>query len=421
MAEIIRLDNGLRIFYKHHPSSKAFALGVFVGAGSAYETLSEGGIAHFIEHMVFKGTTTRSAFDIANEADSCGITMNAYTSRFFTAFYTIGLAEYADKCASLLSDIYFNPTYTEDNILKEKGVVCEEINMYEDDGEDVCLENLIKTHYGLTPLSRPILGTAKSVKSLDADKIRAFTAKFYRPENTCVAVVGDISSADAVALTEKYFRFPVCETPFVRPVVPTFEPQASFRKKIKSVEQSCVGISFPSFPYNHPLKYVPSIISNVLGGGMSSRLFQEIREKAGLVYEIYATNNQYSDNAYFVIYFATAPSQVTTALTKTRDCLKKVLAEGITEAEFDKALAQLKTGVALGSESASEIMRMGGKFALSDEVVTHETLLEEFSRLDCATVNGALKEILDFSKASLSYVGKKNPDDLFSLFKEGSL
>ncbi|MGN1043091.1 MAG: M16 family metallopeptidase, partial [Christensenellales bacterium] len=132
MAKLIRLEDGLKIFYERHKNSAAFALGVFVGAGCFYETKETNGISHFIEHTVFKGTEKRTAFDIANETDKCGVTLNAYTSRDLTAFYTVGLSEYAEKCADILSDLLFNATFTEENLEKEKGVVIEEIKMYED-------------------------------------------------------------------------------------------------------------------------------------------------------------------------------------------------------------------------------------------------------------------------------------------------
>lgn len=161
MAKLIRLTNGLKIYYHKHASSAAFALGVFVGAGCFYENKEDNGISHFIEHTVFKGTITRSAFDIANETDKRGIMINAYTGRDATVFYTVGLSEYAENCADILSDILFNATFTEENLEKEKGVVIEEIKMYEDDTEDVCLENLSKAHYGNNNVSYPILGNEK--------------------------------------------------------------------------------------------------------------------------------------------------------------------------------------------------------------------------------------------------------------------
>lgn len=417
MAKLIRLDGGLRLFYKKHASSRAFALGVFVGAGCVYEKRKNNGVAHFIEHMLFKGTETRSSFDIANETDKCGIMLNAFTSRQYTAYYTIGLAEYADKCADILSDLYFNATLTEENIEKEKSVVVEEIKMYEDDSEDVCLENLIRAHYGSKSLAYPILGTEKTVGGLSREDLKAFMGDYYRAENTCVAVVGDVSEAFAVELVKKYFCFSARPDAFRPPSTPAVKPQAAFRKRIKPVEQSAVGLSFPSYPYRHKKRFVPSFLACILGGGMSSRLFQEVREKAGLVYEIYATNNQYVNNGYFVVYFATSPSQVCTALEKVRDCLADAVRTGITEEEYGKAMAQLKTGMALGSESAAEIMRMGGRYGLMNKTVTHESTLKELMKITLDDINAGLRDLIDFRSASLSYVGQELECDLFEILR----
>lgn len=419
MAKLIRLNDGTRLFHKKSTSGKAFALGVFVGAGCVYENRENNGIAHFIEHMAFKGTEKRTAFDIANETERHGIAINAFTSRTYTAFYTIGLIEYADVCADILSDMMFNSTFDEESLKKEQEVVVEEINMYEDDNEDLCLENLIRAHYGKKMLAAPILGTKKNVRSFDKEKIQAFMKDFYRSENTCVAVVGNISEEQAVSLVNKYFVKKATAEAFVRPKVRAVKPQAKYIEKIKPVEQSCVGIAFPSYPYRHKLNDAPLLISSVLGGGMSSRLFQDVREKNGLVYEIYATSSQYETNGYFIVYFATGPSRVRVALEKVRECLLNALQTGITAEELDKAVATAKTGYALGGESASGVMRLGGSYGLIGKLVTYEKLIKKLSKITLDDINFALKNILDFSQCSISYVGQKQDFDIYKLFTEG--
>ena len=418
MAKLITLESGLKLFFQRHASSKAFALGVFVGAGCVYENPANNGIAHFIEHMVFKGTEKRSSFDIADETDKCGIMLNAFTTRQYTAFYTIGLAEYANKCADILSDLYFNATFTEENMAKEKGVVIEEIKMYEDDSEDLCLENLVKAHYGKKMISAPILGTEKNVKKFDYQTIKDFMKEYYRPENTCIAVVGNVTEKFAVELVDKYFKFVKNDSPFLLPKVKTAKPRAKYVEKIKPIEQSAVGISFPSFSYKSKKRNVPAFIASILGGGgMSSRLFQEVREKAGLVYEIYAGNNQYINNAYFTVFFGTSPNQVCEAMTKVKECLVEALDKGFTQEEYDKAMAQLKTGLALGSESASEIMRLGGRYGLLGKKYTHNAALKALEKVTLDDINEGLREMLDFNKASVSYVGQKIDCDLFKLLR----
>lgn len=421
MAKLIRLSDGLKVFYQKHANSSAFALGVFIGAGSFYENKQNNGISHFIEHSVFKGTESRTAFDIAEETDRCGVTLNAYTSRNLTAFYAIGLAEYAEKCADILSDILFRSTFEESNLEKEKNVVIEEIKMYEDDAEDICLENLGKAHYGNKSVAYPILGTENTVRSFGRNDILDYMHKYYRADNACVSIVGNMSEEEAMALVKKYFVFPEREDKLILPKLGAVKPKARYAKKIKSFEQSAIGISFPSYPYRHKQRFLPVIISNILGGGMSSRLFQEVREKRGLVYEIYSSNNQYDNNAMLVIYLGTAPSQAATAVKTVSDTLAQAVAEGFSEDEFQKAMAQLKTAMVFGGESASDLMRMGGRNGLINKLVTPESVLAELSAYTLEDVNRALREIIDFSAASLSYVGKKPSVNLFDILLEGRL
>jgi len=417
MAKLIRLDNGLKIYYQKHAKSAAIALGVFVGAGCFYENKEDNGISHFIEHTVFKGTKTRSAFDIANETDKRGIMINAYTGRDATVFYTVGLSEYADTCADILSDILFNATFAEENLEKEKGVVIEEIKMYADDTEDVCLENLSRAHYGNNNVSYPILGNEKNVLKFTREDIVRYMEKYYRADNACVSIVGSLSEEEAVTLVKKYFSFPEREKT-VLPKIKAVKPKAKYVKISKPLKQSAVGIAFPAYSGNHKKRYLPSIVSNILGEGMSSRLFQKVREKAGLVYEIYSTVSQYDANASFVIYFGTAPDQTLTAVKKVAETLKTAVKEGFTADEFEKAVAQFKTSLVLGSENSSVLMRRGGHGGLKGKLVTSESILKEVSSYTLDDVNACLREIIDFSKASLSYVGKKQTCDLLQAFTE---
>ncbi|MBR1747635.1 MAG: insulinase family protein [Clostridia bacterium] len=416
MTKLLTLEGGLRVYYHRHPASRAFALGVFVGAGSFFERGKNNGVAHFIEHMVFKGTEKRSAFDIANEADACGLSINAYTGKQCTAFYTVGLIDYKEKCADLLSDMYYNPTFTEENMAKEKGVVIEEIRMYEDDSEDLCLENLSLAHYGKSPVSAPILGPERNVRRFDRAIIEDFRDRFYRLDNTCVSVIGDLSEEEAVDLVKRYFPQKAYERSYRRPPLRTLTPKAQYIEKIKPFEQSSVAISLPSYPQNDPNVNVPTFVTNILGGGMSSRLFQDVREQAGLVYEIYASHNQYINNAHAYVYFGTAPSQVEEALRRVRACILKAQ-EGFTQEEFDKTMAQLKTSIALSSDSVSSIMRLGGHQSFLGKTYSPESAIRDLEQVTLSDVNERLRELLDLNKASLSYVGKKPSADLMGVLR----
>lgn len=417
MAKLITLEGGLKVYYLRRQASESFALGVFVGAGAHYERGKNNGVAHFIEHMVFKGTEKRSAFDIANETDACGLSVNAYTGKQYTAFYTIGLIEYREKCADILSDLYFNPTFTEENMEKEKGVVLEEIHMYEDDAEDLCLENLTLAHYGKGRLSQPILGPERNVKKFDRTIIDDFRKQFYRLDNTCIAIVGNLSEKEAVDLVKKYFPAQKYAEKYRRPVLRVCAPRAQYAEKIKPFEQASVGISFPTYSQKDPRHNVSTFVSNILGGSMSSRLFQDVREDAGLVYEIYFSHNQYYNNAHAYVYFATAPERVEEALRRVRACLLKAASEGFTQEEFDKTMAQLKTSVALSSDSVSSLMRLGGHQAFLGKAYSAEKAIRELEKVTLKDINDALPELLDLTKSSLSYVGKKQNFDLMGVLR----
>ena len=416
MAKLLTTDGGLKVYYHRHLASRAFALGVFVGAGSCFEHGKNNGIAHFIEHMVFKGTETRTAFDIANESDACGLSINAYTGKQVTCFYTIGLLDYREKAADLLSDLFFRPTFTEENVAKEKGVVLEEIRMYEDDSEDLCLEGLSVAHYGKSRVSAPILGPERNVKKFDKEMMQDFRRRFYRLDNVCVAVVGDLAEREALSLVEKYFPKQKYDEKYHRPPLRTLPARAQYKEIVKPFEQSSVGISFPTYPVNHPLSTIPTFVSSILGGGMSSRLFQDVREDAGLVYEIYASHNQYINNAHSYIYFGTSPDLVVEALRRVRACILNAQ-KGFTQEEFDKTMAQLKTSIALSSDSVSSLMRLGGHQALLNKTYSPERAIKELEKVTLDKINALLPELLDLNKASLCYVGKKPDVALVSVLR----
>lgn len=416
MTKLITLEGGTRVYYHRRPDSRAFALGVFVGAGSFFERGANNGVAHFIEHMVFKGTTKRSAFDIANEADACGLSINAYTGKQCTAFYTIGLIDYREKCADLLSDMFYNPTFSVENIEREKGVVLEEINMYEDDSEDLCLENLSRAHFGKSNISAPILGPARNVKRFDQKIIADFRKKFYRLDNVCISVIGDLTETEALDLVTRYFPAQKQEQKFRRPPLVARAPKGQYIQSIKPFEQSSVAISFPAYPLNDPRRNVTTFVTSILGGGMSSRLFQKVREEAGLVYEIYASHTQYINNAYAYVYFGTAPERVEDALRLTVKTIREAI-DGFTQEEFDKTMAQLKTSIALSADSVSSIMRLGGHQAFLGKAYSPEQTIRELEKITPDAVNAALPELLDLRRSSLSYVGKKPSCDLMGILR----
>ena len=418
--DIITFTNGLRLWVKQMKHTRSISTGVFVGAGCMYENKENNGIAHFIEHMVFKGTTTRSAYQIVEEMERYGIQINAFTSKNHTAYYTVAIDEYAEKCMEMLSDLYYNATFTEENMAREKGVVLEEISMGEDDSEDKCMELLSQAHFGDDILALPILGTPETVNSFTRQTIDDFMRNYYTPQNTMISIAGNITKEKAVELVKKDFNInSIHRDPIVfkkdRAV-----PSKQFFKKEKDIEQANVGICFPSFGLTEKLSPASSIIMNMLGGGMSSRLFQRIREELGLVYNIYSLDMQYVEEGFVNIFFATNPSSVKQALKAIREVILKVREEGFSEEEIKKSKAQFKSAIIIAAESSAHLMKAGGKYGiLMNKAYNLDNRLNDIEAVTADDIKKALDFIMNISLSSLSYVGKPIEEDLLEYFVKG--
>lgn len=417
MNRIIKTDSGLRLWIKPMHTTRSVAIGVFVGAGCLYECKENSGIAHFIEHMVFKGTGKRNAFQISDEMESKGIQINAYTSKGNTAYYTISTDEYAEDCMEMLGDLYFNATFTAENIEKEKCVVIEEIGMSEDDPEDLCLELLSTAHFGTHPVANSILGTVETVRSLNEEKIREFMRKYYIPENTVISIVGNIKVETARALVEKYFAFEK-HKPYIAPVLPPAVPQCNPAYRYKDLEQANIAISFPQFSYFDKRSTAGSLVANMLGGGMSSRLFQRLREELGLVYNVYVTENQYSNCGDAVIFLATSPCTAQKAVEAVKEVILEVKKDGFDAKEIEKSKAQYRASSILAAESSSFLMRAGGRRGiLMNEPYDLDERIAEIDGVTAEMVAEIIETVYCLDKASVSYVGKETDTDFLKIIR----
>ena len=423
MAKIIKLSNGQVVCYQRKKGSLSCAFGIFVNAGSRDEGKDNNGIAHFIEHMTFKGTEKRTAFEIANELDKLGAHSNAYTSRTNTVYYVGGLGKYFEKYLDVMSDMFFNSTYTDENIEKEKGVVLEEIKMYDDEGDSLCSDLLNKKFFDKDALSNPILGTEKTVKKLTRQDILDFVNKFYTVDNVCLSYVGALSEKELRDLLEKYFVKPYEKRP-------NLCGKKTFRSKKKKTgfftitnkpfEQANVMIRFPSVGIENPMSDAMGTMSLILGGGMSSRLFQKIREENGLVYEIYSNSVAIKGAGYFDVCFATTPEQAVKAVQGIREVMEEVKQKGFTQEEFDKVKIQRESGAVLGSESGFDEMRLMGRYyLLTGKLVTHAKLLKKLEKVTFEDVNKAFIDTVDYQKTTVSYVGKEIKEDLREVLIKG--
>ena len=344
------LSNGLQIVTEHMPGFQSASLGIWIKAGGRHERAEENGIAHFLEHMAFKGTKTRSALQIAEMIEDVGGYINAYTSREVTAYYTRVLKEDVALSINLLFDILQNSIFEEKEIEVERGVILQEIGQSLDTPDDVIFDWLQDISYPDQALGRTILGPSERVKNFSRANLIDFIAQHYHPERMILSAAGGIDHDEIIRLAEASFgTLPMRAAPenfgkakFVG---------GEFRKE-KSLEQAHVALAFESPSYRDDDIYTAQIYSVALGGGMSSRLFQEIREKRGLCYTIFAQAGAFSDSGMMTIYAGTSEAQVPDLMALTFDELRRA-AEDMSSNELERARAQMKAGMLMGLESAS--------------------------------------------------------------------
>ena len=273
MNKIYRFPSGLRLAYKYSPSVRSVGIAVMTGVGSGNETPANNGISHFIEHMYFKGTKNKTAFEIVEYVDGIGAQINAFTSKQITCFYTLSIDSRADDCARILSEILFESTFDEQEMEREKGVVLEEISMCEDDNSDIVLDLLAEGYFGKNPLGMTILGERKNIKSFTRDDLIDYIGKNYCAESSVVSIVGNISFDKAKDMIEKYFEGKFSSNCKRSWQDTRHETKPSRKSKFKDIEQSNIALGFPAFEYDSKFTMAEMLVNTIVGGGMSSRLF----------------------------------------------------------------------------------------------------------------------------------------------------
>lgn len=408
--------SGLKLVHKKMDYTKSVSIGVFFDVGSISEKSEDNGISHFIEHMLFKGTTNRTAFNIAEDADKIGAQINAFTAKEMTAYYTVSVDEHAEKCMELLSDIVFNSVFSEKEIEMEKGVVLEEISMTEDTPDDLASELLFKAFFGKHPLARPILGTRKNVREFTRERLTSYMKEHYTADNTVISVAGNIEFEKCKDLVEKYFDGNFKKTKGFKNYGEKHIAKQSYCKSFKNLEQSNIFFGFPSFEFASDNELKVAVLNTVFGGGMSSRLFQKIRESMGLCYSVYSYPSVYRNNGFLSVYLGTAPDKGEKASAAVIEEIDKIKKDGISQSEFDKAKEQLKSSLILGQESSSAIMRAYGKYMLyQNDIYDIEKRISSINSLDIKSVNDVIGDVFDYNQMAVSYVGKKSVFEPFSL------
>jgi len=399
-------QNGARVVLEKIPTVRSVAIGVWIGTGSRNESKENNGISHFIEHMLFKGTKNRTAKEIAESFDSIGGQVNAFTSKEYTCFYAKVLDEHADFALEVLADMFFNSIFDEEELKKEKNVVLEEIKMYEDTPDDIVHDILSKATFGNHPLAYPILGTEETLASFTGDSLRNYISENYTPDNVVISIAGNIEET-FIKEVEKYFGH--YESDHARPdyTAPSIYDEKIARKK--DTEQAHLCIGFNGLELGHDEIFSLIVLNNVLGGSMSSRLFQDVREERGLAYSIFSYHSAFLDNGLLAIYGGTASNQLDILFETIQTTLSTLKQNGITEKELVNSKEQLKGSLMLSLESTNSRMSRNGKNELL--LKRHRSLneiLEQVSGVTLDSVNQLTQTVFtdQFSVALISPEGK---------------
>lgn len=403
MVQIETLPNGVRLVTEHINTVRSAALGIWVGGGSREEGDSESGAAHFIEHMLFKGTAHRSAQDIARETDAIGGQMNAFTTKECTCFYGRVLDDHLPQALDILFDMVYHSSFTQEAVETERGVILEEIDMYEDTPDDLCAEKLAAQVFQGNPLARPILGAKETLAKMTGDFLRDYHRRHYEGHNTVVALAGSFSPE---ILDDLRRRFAVLPAGTPRPLTPAvYTP--GFVATVKPIEQNHLTLAFPGLDYNSPRRFALQLLSSILGGGVSSRLFQQVREQQGLCYSVYSYGAGHADTGLFCIYTALNRETETKALATIRQVVDQLRQEGPTDEELSRAREQSKANVMMGLESTQSRMSHAGRSLLfSGEILTPEQIIAAYDAVTRADVIALAQDIFRWDQVSLSAVGQ---------------
>lgn len=391
MTEKIVLPSGLRIVLEPMPHLRSVSTGLWVSAGSAYETAQESGMSHFLEHLLFKGTEKRTALQISATMEGVGGILNAFTSREHTCYYTRSMDEHFRLSLELLADMYNHSLLDPKDVERERNVIMEEINMYEDSPEDVAADLFLSQLWPGHPYGRPISGTLSSVEGVGRDQLAAYWRSVYVPRRTVLAVAGNVQPEQVAELAEALFP---ARSGQALPVLPSPSAQGGSVSKVKDIEQSHVCMGFPGISLDDPDYYAASVLANILGGGASSRLFQEVREKRALSYTSYCYLDAFDQSGYLMAYSATHPKHTQELIQVMADQFADLAAHGVSDEELQRSRDQLRGTLLLSMESSSSVMSrlgrtelsLGTLFDLEDRVnklaaVTHEDIHRVSQRL----------------------------------------
>ncbi|MFD7900471.1 M16 family metallopeptidase [Streptomyces sp. NPDC059743] len=405
------LPGGLRVVTETLPSVRSATFGIWVQVGSRDETPALNGATHYLEHLLFKGTGRRSALDISSAIDAVGGEMNAFTAKEYTCYYARVLDTDLPLAIDIVCDMLTGSLIEAADVDAERGVVLEEIAMTEDDPGDCVHDLFAHTMFGDTPLGRPVLGTVETINSLDRDRIARFYKKHYDPRHLIVAAAGNIDHATVVRQVRKAFdKADALSRTDATPVAPregrrTVRTAGRVDLLDRKTEQAHVVLGMPGLSRTDERRWALGVLNTALGGGMSSRLFQEVREKRGLAYSVYSYTSGFADCGLFGVYAGCRPSQVHDVLKICRDELDRVSAEGLSDDEIHRAVGQLSGSTVLGLEDTGALMNRIGKSELCwGAQMSVDDMLGRIAAVTPDEVSAVARDVLGH-RPSLSVIG----------------
>ncbi|SCZ76833.1 M16 family metallopeptidase [Acidaminobacter hydrogenoformans] len=415
------LKNGIRVMMEPIPYVQSVSIGFWIRAGSLYETAHENGVSHFIEHMLFKGTQNRSAKQIAAEIDDLGGELNAFTSKECTCVYVKVLGEHAPVAIEIISDMMLHSTFDDAELQKERMIILDEINLYEDSAEDLIYDRLSEVIFKGHALGRPILGSSESIEGIDRTLMTDYFKRHYNAQNLVISIAGNYDEASLLTLLDSGIGSHEFESHKVDKIKPIPFHSGSIRTK-KDIEQTHVILGFKSVGYDTPELFTLMLLNNALGGSSSSRLFQKIREDYGLSYSIDSHPSFYHDTGILTVYASMLPENVEKVVELIAAEIEDLRSNGLDQSEFIKFKNQLKGNFLLGMEGPTQTMNWIGKSELlSGHIRTIEDVMAGIMSIEFDAVNDLAKALLSRENMAISIVGKtsaKEEKRLYQILKE---
>ena len=402
------LPGGLRVITEQVPGVRSVAFGVWVNVGSRDETGAQMGSAHYLEHLLFKGTSKRSALDISASIEAVGGDLNAFTTKEYTCYYARVLDTDLPLAIDVVCDVVTDALIRPEDVEQERGVILEEIAMHEDDPTDVVHDDFASAMFGDTPLGRPVLGTIDTIEGISRQSINRFYRRTYRPEAMVIAAAGNLDHATVVRQVRAAFAPVLDESAVVGAARAVRRPRphaAAMKVTRRSTEQAHLVLGVPGITRSDGRRYALSVLSTAFGGGMSSRLFQEVREKRGLAYSVYSYAQGYADDGLFGVYVGCLPAKVDTVLDVCLSEMQRLADDGLTPDEIARGKGQVRGGTVLGQEDTGARMTRIAKSELHDDpLLSIDDLLSHVDRVTSDDIRAVARELLS-APATLAVIG----------------